>query len=180
VRRSFQRKERGVANFGNQMDREITVEYPAELVKDSVKKYWINFIGISGFITLIAIAIIFLVLVWSGDRSWLFGVVLASFVIYSGIIAFSYFRLLNMAMQKVRLMGSPIATVRFCDHSISLEADSGKSEIPWRQVKKILQYENFWLVVIGSGSYFTLPIAKFDDELRMFILESTDVRTTGR
>ena len=161
----------------NEMNREVTVKYSLEILRLAVWKYWINFVGLSGFITLIALAAIFLYFLLSGDRSWLFGVILAGFVIYTGVMVVAYFRLLSMSMQKFRRMEIPGATWRFSDEGISVEADTGKTELSWKFIDKILQYPKVWLIVIAGSGYVTLPTEALDDELKTFILEKASLKT---
>jgi hypothetical protein len=121
----------------------------------------------------LAAAVIFLFFI--GDRSWIFGVAIGVFAIWAGVVIFSYFRFLNISLDKFNRMEIPRATFYFDDEGIVVSADSGKSELAWKFVNNVLQYPEAWLMVLGGGSYFTLPTAELNEELRAFILNKVEL-----
>lgn len=152
------------------MDREISVTYSEKIVRASVRKQWLNLIGVSGFVLLLFLIALFLFLLFAGDWSWLFGFGTASLVIYGGILVFGYFRLLGFSISKFRRKETPTATFQFNNDGILVIADTGKIEIAWKLIEKILQTPEVWVILVPGGG-MTLPTEKLDAELRNFILD---------
>jgi hypothetical protein len=152
------------------MEHEITVKYTLETIEASVWHQWLNLIGRSGFLLLIVLIIVFSCLLFIGTTRWLTGFFAAVLLIYGGIIAFGYFRLRAFSMTRFRKMESPTATFRFNDKGVSVEADTGGTEIAWKLVDKILQTPKVWIILVAGGG-MTLPTDALTDELKAFILE---------
>jgi hypothetical protein len=152
------------------MNHEITVDYSDTLLRIAVRHYWLHWIKPSGFLLSGFLAVSVIVLLIIGDRSWMLGLAVGLFAIWTGVIIFSYFRLLNMSLDKFRRMEKPEAIFLFDEKGISVCADSGKTELAWKFFSDVLQYPDVWLLVVGGGSYITLPTAKLDNEIKIFIL----------
>ncbi len=157
------------------MDKAVTVEYTEELVRSSVFRYWANLLGLRSFFVLMIIGIFSAFLFITGVDSWFIGFISACFVILTGIYIFSFFRLMSISLDKFRRLKDSTATFRFTDETIFIEAEMAKMEISWQLVEKILQYPEFWLIIV-SGSYMTLPTKSLDDELKNFILKKTSLK----
>jgi hypothetical protein len=157
------------------MDREISVTFSEEIVRASVRKQWLNLIGTSGFATLAVLIALFVYLVVSGDRGWFFGFGTALLLLFGGIIIFGYFRLLSFSMSKFRSMDTPTATFRFNDDGIAVSADTGRTEVAWKLVEKILQTKDVWVIIVAGGG-LSLPTDRLDDDLRNFILQRSSNR----
>ena len=152
------------------MDREITVNYTLETIKTSVKRQWINVIGTSGVLLLLILITVFLLLLFFGEANWFFGFFTALLLVYTGIVVFGYFRLRSFSMTRFRRMESPTATFRFTDEGITVAADTGRTEVAWKLVEKVLQTPNVWIILVAGGG-ITLPTNSLDDGLKTFILE---------
>ena len=157
------------------MDCEITVKYTSEILRLAVRKYWMKQIGVSGLAMLAVLTCLFVYLLVSGDRSWIFGLFAALFCIWAGVIIFGYYRILNMSLEKFQRMETPEARFQFSNKGIVAEADTGKTELSWKFVDKILQYPKVWLIVVAGGGYITLPTASLDEDLKAFILRMSFV-----
>ncbi len=153
------------------MQREVRIVYSTQLLRSAVLRYWLHTLRVSGLLLTVFLAVSAVGLLLIGDRSWVVGVAVALFTIWTGVIVVSYFRLLNMSIDKFERMEVPAATFRFDDDGLAIEADTGKTEFAWKFVDGILQYPNVWLMVLGGGSYITLPAEQLDKELKAFILE---------
>lgn len=152
------------------MDREIKVKYSLETINASVKAQWINLIGTSGFVLLGVLVIIFFYLLIFAESGWFFGFITALLLVYAGIVVFGYFRLRSFSMAKFRNMESPTAVFRFNNEGICVSADTGKTEVAWKLVEKILQTPKVWIILVAGGG-ITLPTGSLEDELKNFILE---------
>lgn len=88
------------------MNSEVTFTYTKQIIETSVRMQWYKLIGPSGLVLLPFLAVAAAYLFISGERTWIFGVSLSLFVIYSGVLIFGYFRLRNLSMSKFRKMAS--------------------------------------------------------------------------
>ena len=152
------------------MNQEITITYTLDTIKTSVKQQWLNLIGFSGFSLLAVLITVFLLLMFLGESGWLFGFFTAMLLVYAGVIIFGYFRLRNFSMTRFRRMESPTAIFTFSDQGISAVADTGKTEVAWRLVEKVLQTPDVWILLVTGGG-ITLPTDSLDESLKTFILE---------
>ncbi|CAN5662948.1 hypothetical protein BH24ACI3_BH24ACI3_05100 [soil metagenome] len=151
------------------MNREITVQYSRDLIKQAVWKFWVRSIGLSGFVGFFVVCVGFLYFLFSGDRSWFTGFLGAVVLIAAGIGVASYFIYLNRSMEKFNRMDEPTAKARFTDDLIAIESDIGWTELSWKMIEKIWKYPSVWLVFIAKQGYVTLPTANLDEELKQFI-----------
>src|SRR5215207_8494828 len=139
------------------MNLENQVVYSKPLLRSAVRRYWSHTVGFSGLVFTLFLAIVTLGLFLIDERSWVLGGAITVLTIWMGLVGFSYFRLLNMSTDKVRRMDVPTARFRFDNQGVAIEADTGKTEFAWKFVDRILQYPDVWLLILGGGSYVTLP-----------------------
>lgn len=151
------------------MNREITVQYSRDLIKQAVWKFWVRSIGLSGFVGFFVVCVGFLYFLLSGDRSWFVGFLGAVVLIAAGIGIVSYFIYLNRSMEKFKRMDEPTAKFRFTDDLIGIESNIGWTEVSWKMIEKIWKYPSVWLVFIAKQGYITLPTANLDEELKQFV-----------
>lgn len=152
------------------MQREVTVTYSPEIIRFAVWKFWTRSIGLGTFIAFIILCIAFLVVLMSGDRSWLLGFMGAAVLVCAFVLILTYFLCLNRSMDKFKQMEKPTAKFSFTDEYIGIESDMGKSELSWKLIQKVWQYPSVWLVFLEKQSYITLPTESIDEELKQFII----------
>ena len=151
------------------MDKEVTVAYTEQIIGTSVRMQWYKLIGRSGLALFAFLAMWVVYLSFAGERSWIFGFILAVFVIYAGVLVFGYFRLRNLSTSKFKKIASPLAIFSFSDIGVSIEADTGKLELAWKMIDEVIESPDVWVLLAGAGS-ITLPTQSIDDELKESIL----------
>jgi len=148
----------------------VKVTYSEELVRSAAGRYWKRAIGNTGLIALGVVALWCVVMVYLRVDSWMVSFFAGVWVICVVIVAAAYFTIRNRALNLYRRMDAKAATFTFSETGIGIEADSGKSEMPWKTIDGVVQYPDLWLFSIAKSSYFTLPIASVPPETREYIL----------
>lgn len=154
----------------NKMDRTFTVTYTKELLDYSVSRYFRYQFDWRFLLALTSLGVLTGYLFFAGDRTWLFGLVLACFIGSVFFIVFAYFRIRNGAREKFALMPSQEARFTVSERGLDIVSEYGHSEIFWDSIKRILEYPRAWLFVIHGAGYFTMPIDEVDEEIRGYIL----------
>lgn len=147
----------------------VKVTYTEELVRSAARSYWRRGFGNAGLIALGLVGFWCLVMVWLRVDSWMLSFFAGVWVICVVIVVALYLSIRNRGLDIYRKMDNKTATFTFTETGIAIEADSGKSEIPWKTIDTVIQYPDQWLFSISS-SYFTLPTASVPTETKDYIL----------
>lgn len=148
----------------------VKVTYTEQLIRSAAFLYWKTAIGKSTLISIVAIVLSCVVLAVLGVERLIVGFFSGIAVIGAAIVIATYFSVRRQSLSIFRKMRDKTATFTFTGSGIGTEADTGKAEIPWERIEKVLQFPDFWLFSVAKGSYFTLPIASVPAETRAFIL----------
>jgi uncharacterized membrane protein (DUF485 family) len=152
------------------MTHQVTLHYDEQLLRRAVRSFWLRTIGLP-FIVLIALAAVFLVArIFSGDRSWLVGVLAAILAMCIAMAIAVYVAHYRQSMKKFRAMQVPEATLSASEDSFTVASELGSSTLRWSSVTEVWQYPTFWLVFFSKAQYITLPLADIAPEARTFIL----------
>lgn len=73
-------------------------------------------------------------------------------------------------MARLRRMKVPHAVISLSQAQFSASADSGSWSVPWTTFSAVWRFRDFWLLVIGTSQYVTLPLAPLSEEARSFIV----------
>ncbi len=147
----------------------VKVTYTEELVRSAARHYWRRGFGNAGLIALGLVGLWCLVMAWLRVDSWILSFFAGAWVICLVIVVVIYLSIRNRGLNIYRKMDDKTATFTFTETGIAIEADNGKSEIPWKTIDTVIQYPDQWLFSISS-SYFTLPIASVPTETKEYIL----------
>ncbi len=85
----------------------------------------------------------------------LFAGLIASIALWFAFVGWAHWRGIR---GKLRRMKEPKATFRLSDDEISIEADTGASRLPWTTIKDIWRFDRFWLLMLASNQFLTLPL----------------------
>lgn len=72
-------------------------------------------------------------------------------------------------MARLRRMKVPHAVISLSKTQFAASADSGSWSVPWTTFGALWRFRNFWLLVIGTSQYVTLPLAPLSEEVQSFI-----------
>lgn len=152
------------------MERNFTVTYSKELLDYSVTRYFRYQFDWRFFLSIAALGGLAGYFFFSGDRTWLFGLVLACFLGSVLFLIFAFFRIRQVALEKFARMPSQQAKFNLTERGLDLVSEYGHSEIFWNSIERVLKYPRVWLFVIHGAGYFTMPIEGVEEDVRQYIL----------
>ncbi|MBK6588569.1 MAG: YcxB family protein [Acidobacteria bacterium] len=147
----------------------VKVTYTEELIRSAARSYWRRGFGNAGLIALGLVGFWCLVMAWLRVDSWILSFFAGAWVICLVVVVVIYVGIRNRGLNIYRKMDNKTATFTFTETGIAIEADNGKSEIPWKTIDTVIQYPDQWLFSISS-SYLTLPTASVTTETKEYIL----------
>lgn len=153
------------------MEHEVTVEYNREIIDYTIKQLWKKWCLRDTFVALILLLLSLLAIFVFKWNDWVFKSLLIlciiSFIVFAGI----YLVYRNRSLRNFEKMESPIAVWRFSDEYISTESDIGKSELKWKMIKKIYEFQNVLVLQYINQSISILPITNLSQETKNFIVD---------
>ena len=151
------------------------LNYDVPLLRRAVLGFWWRVTGFRFLIALALVAFGFAVLIYEGDTSWSTGVsgsVLVLGVFFSFAIYAVHYR---NAVEKLRAMGRPQATLEASDDGLSFSSGAGSASIPWSAIAEVWQLKSCWLLLLSKSQFITLPPVDVAPELRAFILAKVEI-----
>ncbi len=145
------------------------LHFTAESAVKSVNRYWTRTLGVPFFVCYALTAVGAIVLILSGDRSWLAGALTAFTVLAAVFLGAIYRGHTKSAVQKYRDLVPNGVGFSFDDSGFVLETPSGKSETKWGTIHQVWTYPDAWLVFFAKAQYFTLPLSDLTQEQQGFI-----------
>ena len=156
---------------------QVTLRYDEQLIRRAVLCFWWRLIGLRFVIAIVVIAACLVILVAGGDRSWFVGVLATVLVFGIAFMVAIYVIHYRNALQKLKKMGNPEATLTVSESSLSMFSSAGSSTVPWSAVTELWQFPSFWLMFFSRNQFVTLPLADFAPDAMSFVLER--VRASG-
>ncbi len=160
-----------------EMSHTVVLTYNAAIIRDAVFCFWHRTVGWGFIIALIGMVISLVVLLLSGDRSWLVGVNASALIIGIGFAVTLYLVHYRSSMAKFQGLSSGQATLAVTDGTLSLSSELGSSTLPWSAVKEVWQFEGVWLLLFSKAQFVTLPVPALSAEVQSFVLQK--VRAAG-
>jgi len=148
-----------------------TLHFSQELVRHAVLSYWKRIVGWKFSIAVAMCGTALVLLVRSGDRSWIVGALAAVLFIAVLMAAMIYVVHLRNSLAKLRALGKPVATIVAEDATFTVESEAGSSTLPWSSVQDIWPFEMYWLVMFSRAHFMTLPVADMPIDMRIYIQE---------
>jgi hypothetical protein len=141
------------------------------VLKRGVMHFWLRFVNWHGFLALALSVVLFLYLLFTGERSWLLGV--SGTVTLLGIIFALrlYFAYLGRALGRFERMKSKSVQITFTDESFSTTTDLGSGSVNWNNIRFIWRFPDVWLLFLEWNNFMSLPTENLDDEVKAFIVE---------
>ena len=156
---------------------EITLHYDEELLRRAVLRYWWRQIGIGYILALAVLAACLIILIESGNTSWFVGATGTVLGMCLFVMIALYVVSYRRALQKLKMMGEPQATLILSESSLTMSSGAGSSTVPWSTITEIWQFPDFWLLFFSKTNFSTLPLADVSPEARAFFVER--VRASG-
>lgn len=153
------------------MSHQATLRFSESLLRQAVLAFWRRSVGI-GFFLIVAIVVICLAaLLYSGDRSWVVGVLAMGSTIGVAFPAAVYLVHLRNSLQKLRDMGAPQATFLAEESSFTLTSGIGSSTLAWSTIAEVWRFPTFWLLLFSKAQFVTVPLVDLPLEMQDFVLQ---------
>jgi len=147
---------------------EYTVTFTKQIIKDSVYLWWKTVVGWHTVLIGIILLGLSVYLYTEGNDSWYIGALGSISLLGILIFVTSYIYKLRQSLQF--LSNDNSVKYNFAQDYFSTEAHTGRSEIKWSLIKKVLKRQDIWLLFLSGGQYLTLPVDELSDEGKAFIL----------
>ena len=137
----------------------IKLHYTEALIRRAVGLFWWRTTGWRFIAALVLLLVSFLVLLWSGDRSWvvgLLGAVLVLAVTFSVALYVTHYR---ASLGRLRRMRAPEAIIELGEESFRVSSDAGTSELAWSAVTEVWSLPEFLLIFLSRAQFITIPRA---------------------
>lgn len=147
----------------------IQLTYTKPLITRAVRAYWSQQVGILLPIVTLAMAVLAIYLIVSGDRSWLVGAVSVAVFLAIATMISIYVVHLRRSTKKLDAMGEMSATLTMDHDHLRMESGAGAAELPWASIVTARKYNDFWLVHLENAAFFTIPTVGLADSDRELI-----------
>lgn len=157
--------------------------YNEALIRHAVRCFWWRVVGLRFFVALALVAASLIMRIRSGDSSWLVGVLASVLVLGIAFMAALYIVHYRNALDRLKAMGKPQATLDASEISLSLSSGAGTATLPWSAVTEVWQFRSCWLLLLSKSAFLTLPLADLTPEVAAFILTRTQAsggKVSGR
>ncbi|KTD46991.1 hypothetical protein Lrub_1913 [Legionella rubrilucens] len=149
---------------------QITLTYDESMVRKAIFRFWKRTVGLVYPVALIMMTLIFLILLYQGNRSWWIGALGAVLLISFLMILTLYLVHFRNAWHKFREMGSPVASFIVAENSATISSSAGTSTFPWSAIKEVWRYDDLWLLFFSKSQFMTFPSAQVSEEVQDYIL----------
>ncbi len=150
---------------------QTTLNYSAPFLKQAVRAYWRRFLGLGYFISILALAVIFVVLWVKGDHSYLLAalaiVLLLGIVMPCALYRYQYKTIMNV----FHAMDKPNATFIVEDDTFTTISGVNTSTLQWSYVRELWLLPDAWLMFYSKVQFSTLPIKDIPEEMQSFIVQ---------
>jgi hypothetical protein len=148
----------------------IKLYYTEALIRRAVRSFWWRTTGWRFIAALLLVLGSFVGLLWSGDRSWVVGLLGAVLVLALTFSVALYVVHYRASLGRLRRMRAPEATIELGEESFRVTSDAGTSELAWRAVTEIWSLPEFLLIFFSRAQFITIPRADVDADICEFIL----------
>lgn len=112
---------------------------------------------------------------WSGDRSWVVGILLSVIVLVPLVLFFLMRTYFQQTMGRFARMRRPEGFFALREDELSVSSDVGQSRFGWSHVIYVWEWSEAWIFFLAPGNFFFLPLAGVPPEALAFIREKVTV-----
>jgi hypothetical protein len=149
---------------------ELILHYDKPLIRQAVRALWWRVVGFRFVAATALLAIILVVSLLHGDRSWFVGSLATVLAVGIAFIVALYVVNYRRAIRKLTAMGEPRATLSVSEASLTVTSGAGSATLPWSAVTELWRFESFWLLLFSKAQFATVPLANMTPECADFIL----------
>lgn len=147
----------------------VTLHYSPALVRRSVFAYLRRGFGTGGLLALAGLLVAAIFLVTTQPASWLAGAVAGAVAVLLLLLIGLYLLHYRQGMAKLARMQQPHAVIQLTESGLIASSQAGSFSAPWSTFTGLWRFSDFWLLIIGTGQFMTLPLADLTDDARAFI-----------
>ncbi len=159
------------------MSHQVILHYDERLIRRAVLRFWWRMVGIRFLVAMAVLAASLVILVFDGNTSWFVGVLATTLTAGIGVMVMLYVVHYRNALQRLKAMGQPQATLTLSEATLSTASGAGSSTVPWSAVSELWLFPDLWLLFISKSHFVTLPLCGFTPEAKAFFVER--VQTSG-
>jgi len=151
------------------MPHETTLVYSEQIIRQAALGFLRHTLGIRYMLSLGVVALSFGWCVVQGMDTWLagmFGAILFMGIACAVALYFVHYR---ASLRKFRQMGSPQATFRIDESTLSFTSAIGTTTLQWSVVKELWQLSSVWLLLYSKAQYNILPLDCLPPEMQTCI-----------
>lgn len=158
---------------------QFTVHYDDVVLRNAVntfvKRRIVEGLGRLGVAAVVMTAMIWVYLLWQGDRSWVVGAIGAVLLLFMLIFGASW-RWRHVEMRrKLVAIPSRQAVVTLSDDGITVNSEAGATTLPWTTFNELWRLERCWLLFLEPNNFVTLPT----DDVPQEALDTIEARISG-
>lgn len=151
------------------VEKDIHLQYTEELTKKSVLYFCWSVTG-RLFVLAIILSIIGLISLIEYEGSQLvISLITFTLIWVPTLLGLIYYVSHKRALQKFRNLPDGKAIFGIAPDHFSLKVGEASSNVPWTSIRRIHPYQDFWIILLRTGGYFTLPTYNLLPEDKAFI-----------
>ena len=146
-----------------------TLTYTPALVRRSTFAFVCRSFGKGGFVALGLVVVLAAFLIASEPGTWQAGVMCGAAGVFFLFFVGAYFLHYRQGIAKLRRMGKPHVFLELTDTELRGTSEAGSFSTPWSTFSALWQFSDFWLLIIDTNQFITLPLAELSPEVQEFL-----------
>ncbi len=156
-----------------------TLTYTPALIRRSTWAFVCRSFGKGGFVALGLVVVAGAYLVASQPGTLQTGIICGAAGVLSLLVVGSYFLHYRQGIAKLQRMGKPHAVIELTDAEFRVSSQAGTFSTPWSTFSALWQFKDFWLLIIGTNQFMTLPLDDLSPEVKAFISSRVGIKSQG-
>src|SRR5436305_7677016 len=133
------------------MSFEGTVRYSEAVLRRAARRFLWRFMGREALLPPAGLALALLLWLGFGVRQWYVVALAGGCLALGGLVLLAAALATGRALRRFRTMRDPTVVWRFSDEGLANESELGRSQAPWRAVRRLWRFPEAWLLLFGPG-----------------------------
>ncbi|MES2499928.1 MAG: YcxB family protein [Pseudomonadota bacterium] len=159
------------------MKYKLVLNYTEALIRQAVFHFWWRTVGITFFVVLFILSILFGFLLFvkvSDWQVWALGAVLIFSISFITLIYFVHYK---RSIGKFRAMTAPEVSINISEEELSFSSSLGTQSIRWGTVSEVWVFKNMWLFLYSKAQFSTIPLNGIPEEAKDYMLSK--IKSSG-
>jgi hypothetical protein len=149
---------------------DIELHFDEALVRTIARRFIVRTFGVGGLVAAAAMVACALYLVTSGaGLSFSEGIIIGLAMVPIIALPLCYVVITRRGLGVLRDLGQAPATLRLREDRIETSNPIGASSLAWSAIKEVWRFPEAWLLFVGKGMYFTIPLRDIGPDAQEFI-----------